>query len=52
VPWPSRDVTAASLASATAQMDRTQFENAWRAGRHLTMTDIVPLTGDLDEVAH
>lgn len=44
VPWPSRDVTAALLARATDAVDRTRFEDAWQAGRHLTLADIEPLS--------
>lgn len=45
VPWPSRDITSGLLARATSQVDRTQFEDAWQAGRRLTLADITPSPG-------
>lgn len=50
VPWPSRVITATLLARATARLDRTRFEDAWQAGRHLTLADIEPITDDLGSV--
>lgn len=40
LPWPSREVTAGLLARATAEVDRTRFEDAWQAGRDLTLADV------------
>ena len=42
LPWPSRDITAALLARAADLLDRTRYEDAWRSGSGLTLTDIVP----------
>ncbi|MFC5061855.1 BTAD domain-containing putative transcriptional regulator [Actinomycetospora atypica] len=44
LPWPSRDITAALLARAADLVDRTRYEDAWRSGSGLTLTDLEPST--------
>ncbi|MBM9467489.1 BTAD domain-containing putative transcriptional regulator [Nakamurella leprariae] len=49
LPWPSRDFTAALLARATEQLDRTRFQDAWDSGRALTLDQVELVTsGEAD----
>lgn len=52
LPWPSWELTTGLLARATDQVDRTRFEDAWQAGRHLTLADIDLAADDFSRSPH